>query len=632
MMRLTALVVLALCLAGRAQACGDAICHTYGDEPRFDDSDRPPNAVVLGRATWTVMHTTAAYLKPGDLTPLEIQSFKTLVTTMPRLYPGKGKELIAKIFADETIQKDLEAVKTGEDCQLWIWKVHNALSAVVHPSRTPFPESLGLHVSQFRVANPESGDTQYDLSGASDVQKKMITKAVKARWVIAGGLENHPWTKRDMLNLPPDRTMLGRAFWTYMHTLSVYLPHTLEDGDIESFKGLFDVIHNIYACPVCKHHFGLFYNDPVLKKEHDTIETKHEAIMYLWKIHNIVTADGIFRKEWPNRKLFPHSKHFNVSQFHIPAPDADKKQMRTEACPNGGPTTTTCLGANKHFEVIADVESRWQIEGGIDQPLVDKAPAPCPAPVKGQKILKMDMYIMGKCPWCGKAMERIADTIKCDYTCKHHGQDLTARLNFEVHMVGLNNGTWAHPWLRAIHGPSELVGERLGLCARQHYSKEYKYVKFIQCMDQNVSTIPIRAPECAEKNGMDLDLLVACANTEGEQLVATSYGFASWMGIDITPTFVLNDKKKVLGLPDNFTDIVCEQLATTSVALAEVGAESGAGGGRVGKGSSLEDLMVTGVVVAFATLMVAGLAAVAMRLRGRKEGGEEKKSLLDHRL
>jgi hypothetical protein len=25
-------------------------------------------------------------------------------------------------------------------------------------------------------------------------------------------------------------------------------------------------------------------------------------------------------------------------------------------------------------QVIADVESRWQIEGGIDQPLVDKAP------------------------------------------------------------------------------------------------------------------------------------------------------------------------------------------------------------------------------------------------------------------
>jgi hypothetical protein len=103
-------------------------------------------------------------------------------------------------------------------------------------------------------------------------------------------------------------------------------------------------------------------------------------------------------------------------------------------------------------------------------------------------------------------MEKVADSIKCDYTCKRDGETLTARLNFEVrlslslsrslaltlsyarllsaclarsflsrgtrskcsvtgcrhamvqvHMVGLNNGTWEHPWLRAIHGPSEVM-------------------------------------------------------------------------------------------------------------------------------------------------------------------------------
>ena len=33
------------------------------------------------------------------------------------------------------------------------------------------------------------------------------------------------------------------------------------------------------------------------------------------------------------------------------------------------PHTTTCAGTSSHYEVVADVESRWQIEGGIDQPL-----------------------------------------------------------------------------------------------------------------------------------------------------------------------------------------------------------------------------------------------------------------------
>jgi hypothetical protein len=32
-------------------------------------------------------------------------------------------------------------------------------------------------------------------------------------------------------------------------------------------------------------------------------------------------------------------------------------------------------------------------------------------------------------------MEKIADSIKCDYTCKRDGQTLTARLNFEVSAV-----------------------------------------------------------------------------------------------------------------------------------------------------------------------------------------------------
>eukprot|EP00960_Hanusia_phi_P072582 767821-Hanusia_phi.AAC.12 len=48
----------------------------------------------------------------------------------------------------------------------------------------------------------------------------------------------------------------------------------------------------------------------------------------------------------------------------------------------------------------------------------------------------MEMYIMGKCPWCAKAMEKIADSINCDYTCSYQGQELTARLDFNVHMSG----------------------------------------------------------------------------------------------------------------------------------------------------------------------------------------------------
>lgn len=106
---------------GRTEGCGEGICHDYGDEPRFDESERPPNAVVLGRATWTVMHTTAAYL-PDELTPVEAKAFRTLMHSMPMHYPGKGRALISKVFTDETIQKELGSVETKEQAMLFTWK------------------------------------------------------------------------------------------------------------------------------------------------------------------------------------------------------------------------------------------------------------------------------------------------------------------------------------------------------------------------------------------------------------------------------------------------------------------------------------------------------------------------------
>ncbi|KAJ1485926.1 hypothetical protein T484DRAFT_2020557, partial [Baffinella frigidus] len=594
------------------ELCGDAICGTYGNAPRFDDSSRPPSKMALGRATWTFLHVTAAYL-PETPNPAQLKSFLMLAKSPAFLYPGEGGLLYKSIIDDAQVKEEMDAIKTKEDAMLLVWKVHNAVTTALQPEGTLFPESMGLKNKRFSI--PANSKQQFTLKSLNGVLKKQIIDALKTRWVITGGLENKHWSKRDLLNMPPDRSMLGRASWTFFHTTSVYLPHAPTHAQIESFKGLFDAIYEVYACELCRGHFRLFYHDPLLQKEHAEIATKHDAIMFVWKLHNAVTADGIERGDWKERAMFPTDKTFNESQFLMTSPTADKDQMRMRGCANTSAVLTpssTCLGKDDHYEIVADVEARWQIEGGIDQPLIDKGPDACDPPKEGEKVLHMDMYVMGKCPWCAKAMEAIADLIKCEYTCELEGKTHTGRLDFNMHMVGLNNGTYEDPWLRAIHGPSELVGERLELCARQHYAKDYQYVKFMHCMDENVSTIPIRAPECAKKHEMDLDLLVACANMQGEQLVAGSYGFASWMGIDITPTFVLNHKKKVLGLPKNFTDIVCQQLASTSTSLAEVSASSGgsgsAGWGSLSQGGQAEDLLVTGLAVGLMTLVVVGAA------------------------
>ncbi len=53
-----------------------------------------------------------------------------------------------------------------------------------------------------------------------------------------------------------------------------------------------------------------------------------------------------------------------------------------------------------------------------------------------------------------------------------------------------------------------------------------------------MSIIPLRAPECAASAGMDLDLLVACANMEGERLVAGAYNMLSPLTRSSLPTWV----------------------------------------------------------------------------------------------
>jgi hypothetical protein len=126
--RVFPLLAISVCLVLPAvKGCGDSVCNDYGVEPRFDDSDRPPNAVVLGRATWTVLHTTAAYL-PDTLTEDEKNGFFNIARSIAVLYPGNAQTMVSEIYNDGTMQKELEAIETKEDAMLWAWKLHNSVS------------------------------------------------------------------------------------------------------------------------------------------------------------------------------------------------------------------------------------------------------------------------------------------------------------------------------------------------------------------------------------------------------------------------------------------------------------------------------------------------------------------------
>ena len=430
-----------------------------------------------------MLHTTAAYL-PDELKDDEIAAFKDMVRAVPLLYPGKGGKLVGRILTDTLVESELDSIATTEDAQLLAWKLHNAVTAEISSASTPFPDSLGLSAEDFQVVT--RAEEQLLLGALTSAQKHVIIEAVNARWVLTGGLEVNPWLRRDLKDLPPDRTMLGRAYWTMLHSFSVYLPARPNGMQLAAFKSLFDAIYHIFPCPVCRGHYRSFYHDEILQRELTNVGTKHGAMLFTWKMHDIVTAWGVHRGQWPKSKLFPKESTLNVSQFLMPWAHSDTHQIHIDkACHEQKPN---CMTRSGGFEIISDIQGRWLIEGGIDQPLTDKPPPACDPPAKDQKLLKLDMYVMGKCPWCATALENLAGDIECDFKCTYEGEELSARLEFNVHMVGLNNGTYDEPDLQTVHGPSELVGERLELCAREHYSKNYKYVRFLSCMDRNVTT------------------------------------------------------------------------------------------------------------------------------------------------
>ena len=55
--------------------------------------------------------------------------------------------------------------------------------------------------------------------------------------------------------------------------------------------------------------------------------------------------------------------------------------------------------------------------------------------------------------------------------------------------------------------------------------------------------------------------------------MAGSYGYSSWMGIKSTPSFVINGKKKITGLPTNFSRELCSHIKLTSTVLSGGAAE-----------------------------------------------------------
>jgi predicted DsbA family dithiol-disulfide isomerase len=150
-----------------------------------------------------------------------------------------------------------------------------------------------------------------------------------------------------------------------------------------------------------------------------------------------------------------------------------------------------------------------------------------------EKDLKV--FVMSQCPFGIKAlnsMKEVLEAFKDD------------KINFEIHYIADEQ---APGQFSALHGQGEVDENIRQLCAMKYYPKDYKYMDYIWCRNENIRDTNWQ--ECAKKAGMDVAKIEKCATgDEGKKLLSEDLKIAKALNIGASPTWLANNKFKFSGL------------------------------------------------------------------------------------
>jgi FAD-linked sulfhydryl oxidase len=110
-----------------AAAVGSASVSGSGPSTSFDyEKECPPDKETLGRATWTFLHTMAAYY-PDKPSTMEQSTMKSLLTSFSQFYPcGHCAEHLR-----EEMKVDPPKVESRKELSWWMCGMHNKVNAML---------------------------------------------------------------------------------------------------------------------------------------------------------------------------------------------------------------------------------------------------------------------------------------------------------------------------------------------------------------------------------------------------------------------------------------------------------------------------------------------------------------------
>ncbi|KAG0242067.1 hypothetical protein BGW41_004883 [Actinomortierella wolfii] len=84
---------------------------------------------------------------------------------------------------------------------------------------------------------------------------------------------------------PPDREVLGRATWTFLHTMAAYYPDKPSQREQETMKTLLSSFSQFYPCGHCAEHLR-----EEMKKDPPKVSSRMELAWWMCGMHNKVNV------------------------------------------------------------------------------------------------------------------------------------------------------------------------------------------------------------------------------------------------------------------------------------------------------------------------------------------------------
>lgn len=194
--------------------------------------------------------------------------------------------------------------------------------------------------------------------------------------------------------------------------------------------------------------------------------------------------------------------------------------------------------------VMRSVESKLvKPEAGIAK---DAASATALRPKANEGAPRLEMFVMSQCPYgvqVVNAIKPVADKL---------GKDLDLSIDF------IGQGSTVDS-LTSMHGPKEVAGDIVQLCAARYFPD--KYLDFIACQNKNYREVDTNWESCASEAGISSSRIGSCLKDgEGKKLLLESFKRAQQKNATGSPTIYLNGSSYKGGRRTNdFLKAVCAE-------------------------------------------------------------------------